>query len=560
MAPDSDPPRDPDTPGRPRTLAELALASQRRTVASAADAMRTAARAGERAEAYATVDVGETPSEVVYTENKLELHRYESLTDSQHEVPILVVYALVNRPYVLDLQRDRSVVRRLLRAGHDVYLLDWNEPSRLDRSLSLYDYVERYVANCVDVVRERSGRDAINVLGYCMGGTLSVVYTALHPETVNALGLLATGIRFDDTGGVLELWGDEAYYDPRRVTDAFGNVPGEFLDVGFAVMDPVANYLTKYVHLYDRLENEDFTKNFARMETWLGESVDLAGQVYVEFLEEIYQENRLSRNELTVGGERVDVTNIDMPMLQVLGEYDHLVPPTASKPFNDVVGTDDVTTIEYPTGHVGLAMSNGTHRDVWPEVAEWFLEQSEPAALADVIGEGVERALGVDVETDVTVGDVDEVEVSVGDGEGGILARAVISRDATAVERFLEDALGVEIGLDVGPEGIAVEVETDEGVVTTILENVGEAIRTEVEEAVEAVEIAAAYELEEVEGIGPTYAGRLRSAGIESASQLAVAEPTRVAEAAEASENLARNWIARARELLGVEAAVEADR
>ncbi|MEF8867194.1 MAG: class III poly(R)-hydroxyalkanoic acid synthase subunit PhaC [Haloarculaceae archaeon] len=544
----------------PATPFELLLSVRGAALDAAATAARRTAVLDDRIGDFASAEVGETPSEVVYTENKLELRRYEPTTEGSHPVPILVVYALINRPYILDLQPDRSIVRRLLEAGHEVYLIDWNEPSRLDRHLGLEDYVCRYLDNCVDEVRDRSGRAAINLLGYCMGGTMAAIYAALAPEKVNALGLMAAALHFEDTGGVLELWGDEAYYDPRRVTDAFGNVPGEFLDVGFAVMDPVANYLTKYVHLYDRLENEDFTKNFARMETWLGESVDLAGQVYVEFLEEIYQENRLSRNELTVGGERVDVTNIDMPMLQVLGEYDHLVPPTASKPFNDVVGTDDVTTIEYPTGHVGLAMSNGTHRDVWPEVAEWFLEQSEPAALADVIGEGVERALGVDVETDVTVGDVDEVEVSVGDGEGGILARAVISRDATAVERFLEDALGVEIGLDVGPEGIAVEVETDEGVVTTILENVGEAIRTEVEEAVEAVEIAAAYELEEVEGIGPTYAGRLRSAGIESASQLAVAEPTRVAEAAEASENLARNWIARARELLGVEAAVEADR
>jgi len=550
MAPDSDPPRDPDTPGRPRTLAELALASQRRTVASAADAMRTAARAGERAEAYATVDVGETPSEVVYTENKLELHRYESLTDSQHEVPILVVYALVNRPYVLDLQRDRSVVRRLLRAGHDVYLLDWNEPSRLDRSLTLDDYVERYVANCVDVVRERSGRDAINVLGYCMGGTLSVVYTALHPETVNALGLLATGIRFDDTGGVLELWGDEAYYDPRTVTDTFGNVPGEFLDVGFATMDPVSNYLAKYVHLLDRLENEDFVRNFARMERWLGESVDVAGEVYAQFVEAIYQDDRLYRNELTVGDERVDLAAIDVPVLQIVGTYDHLVPPESSTPLADVVGTDDVTTVEYPTGHVGLAMSGSAHRDVWPEVAEWFLEQSARPALADVIGEGVEEALGVDVETKVTVGDVDEVEIRIADADGE-LARAVVANDARAIERFVEDALDVSIGLEIGESGIAVSVEHDGTVRTTVVPTVGDAIREEVREAVEDVDVAATYDLEDLDGVGPTYADRLRAAGIRSVSALAVADVESVAEAARTSRTMARDWREQARAVVG---------
>jgi len=535
-----------------RTPIEIALSAQRSAVERTTELLRRAAVVPDRLEDASSVDVGQTPSEVVYTENKLELRRYESLTDHQHPVPILVVYALINRPYVLDLQPDRSIVRRLLEAGHDVYLIDWNEPSPLDRHLGLRDYVERYLDNCVDEVRERSGEDDVNVLGYCMGGTMSAIYAALHPEKVNALGLLATGLYFDDTGGVLERWGDADYYDPRTVTDALGNVPGEFLGAGFDLMDPVANRVTKYLHLYERLENEDFVRNFARMERWLTDDVDVAGEVYAEFVEEIYQENRLYENELTLGDERVDVANVEMPLLQIVGTYDTLVPPAASKPFEEVVGTDDVTTIEYPSGHVGLAMSNGAHRDVWPEVAEWFLEQSVRPTLADVLGEGVERALGVDVETDVTVGDADEIEIGLGD-QGGEIARAVVRRDAKTIERFLEDALGVAIGLEVGPRGIAVEVETDDGVVTTVVEHVGDAIRTEVEEAVDELDLAASYELEEVEGIGPTYAGRLRAAGIDSVSKLAVADGRRVAAAADATDGLAEGWIRRARELIGAE-------
>ena len=524
--------------------------TQQTVLETATDGSRTATLVPDRLEDAAPVDVGQTPSEVVYTENKLELLRYESLTEHQHRMPILIVYALINRPYILDLQPDRSIVRRMLEAGHDVYLIDWHEPSRLDQRLGLQDYVDRYVDNCVDEVRERSGQDAINVLGYCMGGTMSAMYAALHPEKVNALGLMATGLHFDDTGGVLERWGDEDYYDPRTVTETFGNVPGEFLAVGFDLLDPVANNVTKYVHLYDRLENEDFVRNFTRMEQWLSDSVDVAGEVYAQFLEDIYQDDLLYENELTVDGEPVDVTNIDMPMLQIVGEYDNLVPPAASKPFNDVVGTDDVTTIEYPSGHVGLAMSNGAHRDLWPEVAEWFLERSERPTLADVIGEGIEESLGVDVETDVTVGDVDEMEVVVAD-EDGEIAREMVRRDATAIETFLEDALGVELGLDIGPTEIAVEVETGEDIETTVVEDVGEAIRTEVEEAVEEVAIAGSYDLENVEGIGPTYAGRLRSAGIKSVSELAVADDAHVAEVADAPEELAGTWIDRARELVG---------
>jgi polyhydroxyalkanoate synthase len=400
-------------------------------------------------------------------------------------------------------------------------------------------------------VRERSGQESINLLGYCMGGTMAAIYTALHPEKVNALGLLAAGLYFDDTGGVLELWGDEAYYDPHAVTETFGNVPGEFLDAGFDLMDPVANAVTKYVHLYDRLENEDFVANFARMERWLADSVDVAGAVYAEFVEEIYQENRLAKNDLFLGGDRVDVANIDVPLLQILGEYDHLVPPAASKPFNDLV-TGEVTTIEYPSGHVGLAMSTGAHRDVWPEVAEWFLEQRERPALADVIGEAVERALDVDVETDVTVGNVGEVEIGVAD-DGSELARAVVGHDARAIEAFLEESLDVDVGVDVGSAGIVVTVETADDITTTVVENVGEAIRTEVEEAVDAAAVATTYDLEDVDGIGPTYAGRLRAAGIETVTALTVADLDDIADATETSETLARKLRGRARALLGTD-------
>ncbi|GAB6861755.1 class III poly(R)-hydroxyalkanoic acid synthase subunit PhaC [Haloplanus litoreus] len=540
-----------DDADRPPSLVDLALSAQEETLVRLSEAARLAATFDDRVDAATSVAVGETPSRVVYTENKLELHRYESLTDDQHDVPILIVYALINRPYILDLQPDRSVVRRLLEAGHDVYLIDWNEPSQLDTALGLDDYVNRYLDDCVDEVRERSGQESINLLGYCMGGTMAAIYTALHPEKVNALGLLAAGLHFDDTGGILERWGDEAYYDPHAVSETFGNVPGEFLDAGFDLMDPVANAVTKYVHLYDRLENEDFVANFARMERWLAEGVDVAGAVYAEFVEAIYQENRLAENELVVGSDRVDVANIDVPLLQILGEYDHLVPPAASKPFNDLV-SGEVTTIEYPTGHVGLAMSTGAHRDVWPEVAEWFLEQRERPALADVIGEAVERALGVDVETDVTVGNVDEVELGVADDDGE-LARAVVRHDARTIEEFLEEALDVDVGVDVGSAGIVVTVETTDDVTTTVVENVGEAIRTEVEEAVDAVAVAAAYDLEDVDGIGPTYAGRLRAAGIETVTALVVADLDEITDATETSETLARKLRDRARTLLGAD-------
>ncbi|QCC50682.1 class III poly(R)-hydroxyalkanoic acid synthase subunit PhaC [Halapricum salinum] len=338
----------------------------------------------DRMETLESVEVGETPSEVVYTENKLELLHYkpedagiEVPDDEKEPVPILIIYALINRPYILDLQPSRSVVRRLLEAGHDVYLIDWNEPTRLDQHLTLDDYVNRYIENCVNEVAERSGQDSINILGYCMGGTMSTMYAALHPEKVNALGLMAAGLCFDQTGGMLEIWGDQEHYDPELLTETYGNVPSEMLDVGFALMDPVNNYVSKYIRLYDNLENEGFVENFARMEKWLGDGVDVAGAAYEQFLEDIYQENKLYKNELELDGKHVDLGKLEMPILQIIGEYDHLIPPGASKPFNEVVPSEDVRTIEYSTGHIGLSVSSSSHENVWPEVCDWYAARNE---------------------------------------------------------------------------------------------------------------------------------------------------------------------------------------
>jgi polyhydroxyalkanoate synthase len=466
-----------------------ALDTQRRSFEAAAEAVEKTTVAPEQLNQMLSVEVGETPSEVVYTENKLELLHYESQTDEQHDVPILVIYALINKPFILDLQPDRSVIRRLLEAGFDVYMIDWNEPSRLDQHLTLDDYVNRYIENCVDEVREESGQESINVLGYCMGGTMSAMYAALHPEKVRNLGLMAAGLCFDDTGGVLELWGDEEFFSPDELQATYGNAPAEMLDVGFALMDPVSNYVSKYVRLYDNLENDDFVENFGRMERWLSEGIDVAGATFAQFVEDIYQDNKLYENELHLGseradgGEHVDLGNIDMPVLQITGEYDHLIPSETSKPFNDAIASEDTAIIEYPTGHIGLSVSGSSHENVWPEVCEWFEERSQldaDAAEIEIEGasEAADEAVG-DQESTSTTEDTDETadDVAAGDDES-------------------------DAGTDDGEPG-----------------------------------------LETVSGIGDTYADRLREAGIGTTAALSAADIETVAEAAEVAENRAAEWI-----------------
>ncbi|WP_135534522.1 class III poly(R)-hydroxyalkanoic acid synthase subunit PhaC [Halostella pelagica] len=499
-----------------------AIDLQRKAWENATEVVEKARSAPEAGETLSDVDVGQTPKEVVYEENKLKLYHYESRTEEQHDVPILIVYALINRPYILDLQPDRSVVQTLLDNGYDVYLIDWGEPSKMDASLTLDDYVNRYIDNCVDEVRDRSGQDSINILGYCMGGTMSVMYSALHPEKVRNLGLMAAGLCFAGDGGVLELWGAEDYYDPEKVTETFDNVPAEFLDVGFALMDPIANGITKYVRLYENIEDEDFVENFARMEEWLGDGIDVAGETYNQFLSDVYQQNKLYENELYLDGKHVDIDNIEMPVLQIVAEYDHLIPPQASKPFNDVIPSDDVTTMEFPTGHIGMSVSSSSHAELWPDVCEWFEERSQ-----------VEEDLPGEERSDEEITELGEEDIQDEPAEPGEM-----HVDEEAVEEVVNgEETSAEATTD--PEepdaALAEDVDRDE---------------TEAEDiASDGTHVESSSTLEDIEGVGPSYADELRGAGVETVADLAAAAVEDVAADAAVPVSNLEDWIDQAQSL-----------
>ncbi len=349
-----------------------AVDAQRRTWELMAEAVEKAEVTPEQFVELLTVDVGHTDSEVVHAENKLELHRYEP-DEKRHETPIFIVYALVNRPYILDLQPDRSVIRHLLDAGFEVYLVDWGEPSILDRTLTLDDYVNRYIDNCVQAVQEYSDVEDVHLLGYCMGGTMSAMYATQYPEKVRTLSVMAMPLAFDGSGGILERWAN--HYDPDTTVDALGNLPAELLAAEFSMMDPIDQYLTKYVNLYENIEDTDFVRNFARMELWIWDGVDVAGETYREFINDIYKDNQLVDGEYELGGVPIDLGDIEMPVQQIVGEYDHIVPAASSKPFNDVIGSEDQRVVEFPAGHIGISVSSKAHENLWPDVCEWFAER-----------------------------------------------------------------------------------------------------------------------------------------------------------------------------------------
>ncbi len=323
------------------------------------------------------VRVGATPNIVTYREDCLQVRHYQSDVEKRYRTPLLMVFALVNRPYILDLLPHKSVVRQFLNHGFDVYMVDWGSPTMADRHLSLEDYIERYLHNVVRHVCEHSGQEQVSLLGYCMGGTMSAMYTSRHQELIRNFILMAAPIEFSQRESLLSVWCDEKYFDVDRVVEAFGNMPPAWLQGSFAMLKPVANLIEKYLTFYEKMTDEKFVEEFVAMETWSNDNIPVAGETFRQFVKYCFQQNLLVKGEFPLGGRKVNLGDITCPVLNLTATNDHLVPCGQSLGFNDLVGSRDRTSINFPAGHIGLAVGSKAQRELWPKACQWLALRSD---------------------------------------------------------------------------------------------------------------------------------------------------------------------------------------
>jgi poly[(R)-3-hydroxyalkanoate] polymerase subunit PhaC len=327
------------------------------------------------------VEVGTTPHEVVYQEDSLRLLRYRRDSPAAYKEPILLCYALVNRPYIVDIQPDRSVIRQFLARGFDVYLIDWGVPSAADRSMTLRDYIEGIMKDVADYVVAHAPAPRFHLVGYCMGGTMSAIFTALHPEPVKTLSLMAAPLDFGVGGeqSLVTFWSDPKYFDVDALIDAFGNCPGEYLQGSFQMMKPVQNFYSKYTGFVEKMDDDRFVENYFAMEKWSSDNIPVAGETYREFVKKLYQRNELVRGEFRLGDEPVDLGRITCPLMLLMAGADHLVPPSQTEGILPHVGSQDTKVMTLEAGHIGLAVSSKAHKKFWPEATAWLAERSTPA-------------------------------------------------------------------------------------------------------------------------------------------------------------------------------------
>ncbi|MFZ0450334.1 MAG: class III poly(R)-hydroxyalkanoic acid synthase subunit PhaC [Desulfatiglandaceae bacterium] len=344
----------------------------------AEDAEKSTKQAGGASEVLLSqLDTGiaPTPYDVVYEEDRVKLKHYRPVADAKIKTPLLVVYALINRETMLDLQPGRSVVQNFLKEGIDVYMVDWGYPTRKDKFLTIDDHVNGYMDNIVDFICTRHDLVEINLMGICMGGTFSVIYSALHPEKIKNLVTTVTPTNFDTDQGLLHIWMKDI--DVDRMVDTFGNMPGDLMNFGFLLLNPARLMIDKYVGFFQNMDNKAFVENFVRMEKWIFDSPDVPGETFRQFVKDCYHENLLIQSKMEVGGRKVNLEKITMPLLNFYGKYDHLVPPGACDLLTSKVGSRDTEDVCLDTGHIGIYVSSKCQREFAPKIGMWLGKRDE---------------------------------------------------------------------------------------------------------------------------------------------------------------------------------------
>ena len=350
--------------------------------ALAQEAMRLQAKLGAGLQTLRQVGdtgYGATPKEEVWRDGKVVLYRFrgdaiEGGRAPTAKVPLLIAYALVNRPYMVDLQADKSIVRGLLERGEDVYVLDWGYPDRSDRFLDLEDYIQRFLGGAVDHLRERHRVDAINLLGICQGGAFSLCYSALNARKVRNLVTMVTPVDFHTDDNMLANWVRGTDID--LMVDTLGNIPADVMNFTYLTLKPWRLFVQKYVGLVDILDDPRALEDFLRMETWIFDSPDQAGEAFRQFARQFYQANGFVNGGIEIGGRPVDLARVDMPVLNVFAEADHLVPPSSSKALGGLVGGSDYGELSFRGGHIGIYVSSRAQREVPQAIHDWLAVRS----------------------------------------------------------------------------------------------------------------------------------------------------------------------------------------
>lgn len=318
--------------------------------------------------------VGLTPKETIWQRDKVEVWHYDNERVTR-KLPLLLVMSVVTRTYIFDLLPNDSIVRTLLASGFDVYLVDWGVPDAADSRNTLTTYVDGYLPLAVQAVCSESGRKAVGVLGYCLGGDFALICKAGNPDVpIHCLALMATPIDFHAMGLPVSLI-REGRIDPESLVDHTGNVPPGVILNSFRLRNPTGE-LVQYVNLLEQLWNDEYVRSYQALNQWIHDHIPFPGALAKELVESWVRRNQLMKGSTRVGGRRVRLKDFTRPVLNVIAEQDDVVPVAAAHPARSVVGSTDYEEVRINAGHVALVTGHLGHTRTVPAIIDWFIRHS----------------------------------------------------------------------------------------------------------------------------------------------------------------------------------------
>jgi polyhydroxyalkanoate synthase len=345
------------------------------------DVERNALRARNGIKLVAGVDrpgVGQTPKDVVWQRGRSQLWHYRN-ENVRYGPPLLIVFSLISRSYILDLTPGNSFVEQLVEAGFDVYLLDWGEPDERDAANGLEDYVDDYIPAGIARALELSGADEVNLFGYCFGGDLTLLYAAHHPDApLRSLTVLATPVDFRHLGPLADVF-SVGGMEVDSVLGADGNVPPSVVVRGFRTLKPTAE-VSRYVTLWEKLWNDDYVASYQAMTGWSDDHVPFPGAAARQTVQMLVRDNGMMTDRLNVGGDPVHLGDIRVPFLTVRANRDHIVPDAATAPLIDLVGSPDKHELLLEAGHMGLVVGRTAAKTTVPTILDFLRRRSDEVA------------------------------------------------------------------------------------------------------------------------------------------------------------------------------------
>lgn len=319
--------------------------------------------------------LGASAKETLISRGTLRLYHYHPMSDEVYRVPILLVMATTNRGYIFDMVPGQSLVEFLLKAGFDVFMIDWEAPRADESHLGLDDYVLDFVPSCVSRVLDETGEPDLTVVGYCFGGVLSLLWAALHPGApLRNLVTFTTPINFKGME-LFQAWSDKRFFDVDRLIATYGNCPAEMLYSAFDMLRPGAR-IAGNIRLWDNLWNDEYVKSFRMFDRWATDMLPLAGRYFKETTERLMWDNALYEGHMDVAGRKIDLGKIKAPFMHVVAEHDHIVPYEASRHLVPMIGSADKQEVMLKGGHVSLVAGANAIKRLWPQLDNWLQERS----------------------------------------------------------------------------------------------------------------------------------------------------------------------------------------